>query len=478
MNFTLSSVVNPPTAFLARRAELRDRFDPEMILFRRRTHSFKYSVHQLYELFAEPPQYGAGERGLPRESPDQPRYIRITDIDEYGILSDELGATAATIEKRYVLHDDDLLIARSGNTVGKTYLHKSVLHPYPCFYAGYLIRFRFNRTVVLPDYVFAITQLPYYKAWVRAVQRAAGQPNINAQEYSSLPIPLPPVTIQEDIVAQLHAVYTAKRSKESEARRKLEQIDEVLLNELGMQQKPEPPNSIKSRIFHSGFHKLTGKRWDPNYSRYMAKFLKEVDSCLFPVHKLKDFIALVQYGISELATEEMIGVPMLRMLNLQDGDWDVSDIKYIAMDERERQPYLLNQGDILFNRTNSKELVGKCNVFNLQGEYVFASYLMRVRLKDDSELRPEYVVAYLASSLGRVQIDAVSRQIAGMTNINAEEIRDFLIPVPPRSVQDRIRSRVAEMRQRATELRVQAAAELEEAKKAIEVILLGERKAA
>ena len=151
----------------------------------------------------------------------------------------------------------------------------------------------------------------------------------------------------------------------------------------------------------------------------MKKFVQEVEQCAFPVRTLKQFLALVQYGISERATEEVVGIPMLRMLNLQDGCWDLSDMKYIAMDDHERRPYVLQHGDILFNRTNSKELVGKCNVFDLQGEYVFASYLMRVRMKHNSGLRPEYVVAYLGSSLGRLQIDAVSRQIAGMTNINA-----------------------------------------------------------
>jgi hypothetical protein len=127
----------------------------------------------------------------------------------------------------------------------------------------------------------------------------------------------------------------------------------------------------------------------------MREFLNEIDSCPFPLHKLKDFLALVQYGISERATEEAVGVPMLRMLNLQDGEWDLTDMKYIAMDDREKRPYLMGHGDILFNRTNSKELVGKCNVFNLRGEYVFASYLVRVRLKAAGGLRPEYVVIYL-----------------------------------------------------------------------------------
>lgn len=189
-----------PTMFMARRSEITDRIDPEMVLFRRKTHKFKFPVCTIRSLLREPPQYGAGERGLDRVFLEQPRYVRITDIDEWAFLSDELGATAENVEGRYILEENDLLLARSG-TVGKAYLHKKAQTPYPCFYAGYLIRFRFNNNAVLPSYVFAFTQLPVFRRWVKAVQRTAVQSNINAQEYSSLVIPLPPRLIQAKIAA-------------------------------------------------------------------------------------------------------------------------------------------------------------------------------------------------------------------------------------------------------------------------------------
>jgi len=197
-------------------------------------------------------------------------------------------------------------------------------------------------------------------------------------------------------------------------------------------------NLLPGKVFLTSRAKLE-KRWDPNYYRWMKVFRAKVKNCPHPVERLKPSLGLVQYGISERATEEPVGVPMLRMINLQADTWDISDMKYIAMSDEDKKHYLLKQGDILFNRTNSKELVGKCCVFNLPGEYVFASYLIRVRLKQRG-LLPDYVTAYLASPVGRVQIDAVSRQIAGMTNINAEEIRDLFIPVPDRTIQDEVAS--------------------------------------
>ncbi len=72
------------------------------------------------------------------------------------------------------------------------------------------------------------------------------------------------------------------------------------------------------------------RRWDPNYYRYMAIFLKKMQSCPFLIEKLKDSLALVQYGSSERATEEPIGIAMLRMINLQNDSWELSDLKSLV----------------------------------------------------------------------------------------------------------------------------------------------------
>jgi restriction endonuclease S subunit len=291
--------------------------------------------------------------------------------------------------------------------------------------------------------------------------------SINAQQFEELEIPIPPISVQEDLVSILVGGYRQKDALEQSAHDLTSRVDDIVLQELGVGRIDEP-KSLSTRIFRIPHHTLSGARWDPNYLLRMSSFLKQLHKCPFPVHKLKDFVGMIQYGISERATAGADGIPILRMLNLQDGGWDVSDLKYIQLDDHTRQAFRLQQGDILFNRTNSKELVGKCAIFNLDGDYVFASYLVRVRIAAQSGLLPEYVVAYLGSSLGRKQIDAVSRQIAGMSNINAEEIRELLIPIPPPAMQDRICQKVSELRQRAIELHLEAATQLEKAKHKIE----------
>ena len=124
----------------------KERLDPEIALFNSRAINFNYPVEKLAAFLSSPPQYGANEAGIPRLSDSEARYVRITDIDEYGNLTLGMGVTAANVEEKYLLSHNDLLFARSGNTVGKSYLHKSSNDSHGHFFAGYMIRFT-NRLV-------------------------------------------------------------------------------------------------------------------------------------------------------------------------------------------------------------------------------------------------------------------------------------------------------------------------------------------
>jgi restriction endonuclease S subunit len=166
-----------------------------------------------------------------------------------------------------------------------------------------------------------------------------------------------------------------------------------------------------------------------NFWRLTPLFRELFSRSRFPNVAIGELSEKMQYGCSSLAKSEPIGIPMLRMNNLQDNGWDLSNLKYIQMNEDDFQRYHIDIGDLLFNRTNSKELVGKCEVFDEPGDWVFASYLIRVRLYS-SRVIPRFAADFLNTRAGRLQIDRLSRQIIGMTNINAEELREILLPLP------------------------------------------------
>ena len=261
--------ISKDKVFIIKKSEIDGRLDPKMAFYKRSVMHTAFPMVKLKNLLLSKPQYGANEAGLTRENDEQPRYIRITDIDENGLISTaELGATITNVEDKYILNENDIVIARSGATVGKAYIHKQL--PYKCVYAGYLIRFVVDSEKILSDYLFAYTQLGPYKECVNAIQRPSAQPNINAEEYQSLEIPLPNLSKQQEIVDHISEAYTQKRAKEAEAQQLLDSIDGYLLKELGITI-PNVDNGLNNRIFYSSFSKIEGNRIDPIYSLYFGK---------------------------------------------------------------------------------------------------------------------------------------------------------------------------------------------------------------
>ncbi len=133
------------------------------------------------------------------------RYLRITDITEWGELNDE--KVSAKIEKgteQELLEDGDILFARTGATVGKTLLYKEEFGD--CLFAGYLIRYRLNKDIINPKFMFYITHSNTYYKWIFDNQKAAAQPNISAKLYNDYKVSYPSLSEQQSIVATLDSL--------------------------------------------------------------------------------------------------------------------------------------------------------------------------------------------------------------------------------------------------------------------------------
>jgi len=157
----------------------------------------RWNTRRLGELCRADPDYGVNAPAAPY-SPELPRFIRISDIDDAGKLRPEGQVSIeVTGNEQSLLEQGDFLFARTGATVGKTLLYTADVGP--AVFAGYLIRFRPDPKVLLPRYLGLFTQTHRYWYWVSVTLRQGAQPNINAQEYASLPIPLPPLPEQRRI---------------------------------------------------------------------------------------------------------------------------------------------------------------------------------------------------------------------------------------------------------------------------------------
>jgi type I restriction enzyme, S subunit len=155
----------------------------------------KWKKQKLNDVCLRKGEYGSGSSAISYDS-DKPRYIRITDIRDDGSLNDDIVAPSNPDDyEKYRLNEGDILFARSGATVGKTYLH-SEKNGY-CIFAGYLIRFVPDTSKINPKFLFHFTRTQYYKQWVMSKQNTVAQPNINAKQYGEeLFIICPPLELQ------------------------------------------------------------------------------------------------------------------------------------------------------------------------------------------------------------------------------------------------------------------------------------------
>lgn len=461
--------------FIVRRSEIEGRLDPKMALYNRKVRHTLYPKVKLKDILVCKPQYGASEPGVTRTNTLEPRYIRITDIDNYGLIcNEEMGATAANIEDKYILFENDILIARSGATVGKSYIHKK--KPYSCFFAGYLIRFTIDKNKALPEYIFTYTQLNTYKEWINAVQRPSGQPNINSEEYQSLEIPLPNIIVQQEIVNIINSAYNQKLQKESEAQQLLESIDTYILNELGITL-PKIKTDLKSRMFLVNRSELE-RRFDPYYSQ---GYFKEAFSALYrgnyPIYSIKSLSKLITSGITpksggEAYTDDKeTGIPFIRSGNIDiNGDFDFENLLYIKPEIHETvmKSSQVYKNDLMIAIVGAT--IGQVGIFLDEREANINQAIALVRLKEGNNI--QYIKELIKSRVGQLSLNRLKRPVA-RANINLEEISTIKIPLPPLAKQQEIANHIYSIRQQAKQLQEEGKTILENAKKEVEQMIIG-----
>lgn len=449
--------------FKINRSYIEDRFDPKYILYLQNIHDFRYKVFPLKKFLIEKPQYGTAEIGIPRTSEQQPRYIRITDINDFGELDDSLGATAENCPNEYFLYKNDFLFARSG-TVGKTYLHKYL--SYPAFFAGYMIRVRVDETTLLSDYLFAYTQTSFYKNWVHAIQRAAVQANINAAEYSSLPIPLPPLSVQQNIVDLYTNAQNQRKIKLEESKKLLESVDDCLLSELGIEL-PQKDNSLKNRIFKVSSFQLVGTRWDCSSNKNDFS----LSSKKFKNVKLCDVVNINPSVHFPSNIEEITFIPMEAI----DEEYGEITSNYRKKVSESAGFTRFMQGDLIWAKItpcmqNGKSAIVKktingyvcgsteffvlrCNKNKIYVNYLF--YIMHLKKL------LEYATNFFGGN-------------AGQQRVSKDFLLNLEIPLPPLSKQTEIASRLQQIQNQAKQLKNEADMILQETKQKIEKMILGE----
>lgn len=338
-----------------------------------------------------------------------------------------------------------------------------------CYVSSEFPQFIPDTARILSEYLYLFCTR---EATIRAVNAAStgssavSRNRFKEEVFLNFEISLPPLAEQKATVARWRKAQDEIAAARERMEKRKASIDARFFVDLGLR---SPDQLSMRKAFAVVWRDFL--RWGVRFNQ-LSQAGADITQGIFPVVELDSLLEVVQYGTSEKANSNGEGVPVLRIGNIKERRLDLSELKHISLPKKTLEGLLLQDGDVIIIRTSgSRDLVGTCAVFREEGDFVFASYLIRLRF-EASKVVPEFVSWFLNSPLGRQQVDAVSRQIM-QNNINSEELRGLQIPLPPLPVQKQIMERVAAGREEIARERETADRLARDINAEVEALILG-----
>lgn len=326
------------------------------------------------------------------------KYIRVTDMKNGTVLNDDIHYISKDIYNKisnYTISKNDIYITCAG-TIGRVGI-------IPVEFDGANLTENADKIIIkhINKYLLVKVLSSYIvQKQIQEVITTGCQPKLAIKKIEQLKIPLPPINEQQRIVNIIESLFT-----------KLDRAKELIENTLAQFEQN------KMAILHKAF---TGE--------LTAKWRKEnnIDLSSWQEKTIDELCTSLKYGTSKKSNPEG-SVVVLRMGNLQNGEIDWSNLMYTD-DKDDIEKYLLKKGDVLFNRTNSPELVGKTSIY--RGEYpaIYAGYL--IKLDYGKDIIGEYLNYMMNSTKAKHYCYTVKTDGVSQSNINAKKIGAFEIPVP------------------------------------------------
>ncbi len=342
------------------------------------------------------------------------------------------GKDLSSVPVRYVrpnsartrkLFSGDLLIEMSGGSkdqqTGRALLATPALlaaSDKPLLFSNFVKRLRFDTSWVDPEFAYRFWSFLYQmKRMFVYEKRTTGIRNFKLGDFlANERIALPPLPEQKAIA---HVLRTVQQAKEATAK----------VIAAARQLKA----SLMRHLFTYG---------PVPFAEADQVELKETEIGRIPsswqVAPLGEYLTETQYGLSKRG-EEQGKYPILRMNNLAEGKLRLDDLQHVDLEDDEFSKFALRRGDLLFNRTNSFELVGKTSLYLERGPFVFASYLIRVA-PDHARLHSGFLNYYMNLASTQARLKQLASRAVSQSNINATKLRGFLIQVAPLGDQEQI----------------------------------------
>ncbi|MCL4465476.1 MAG: restriction endonuclease subunit S [Chloroflexi bacterium] len=420
--------------------------------------------------------FSSGKKDVPGGLP----HLRMNNITSECTLDiKEVRTVPPQLAKpRHYLRPKDVLVCHtnSAKLVGKTAIYD--LNDRERAFSNHLTRLRVKPDVIDPRWLWReLSRLWRDRYFETRCKRWVNQATIERDVLLAAPVALPPLAEQQRLVEKIERLLEQSRT----ARQALDRIPPLLRRfrqailakafrgELTERDPSDEPASVLLERIREGRRRtweegLRAKGKDPR----RARFVQPVGPDTIDLPELPEgwmwttvgeVIGLLQYGSSlKASSSKSTGIPIIGMRNLKNGKIKLHEPKYVDETDEDTARYLLEPDDILINRTNSPELVGKAARWNIEGRFIFASYLIRLRA-DARVVAPQYLAHLMSSQTTRDHIARVRHQVAGQSNINSRDIRSIPVPLAPIAEQQQIVDRISTLFSHASaiEERVQIA---------------------
>jgi restriction endonuclease S subunit len=277
-----------------------------------------------------------------------------------------------------------------------------------------------------------------------------------------------PIIEDKRILQITDKVIAQKQKNEAEADKLLSSIDDYLLNELGIKL-PEPPeNTLKNRMFTVSLSELSGSRFDPNYS--LTKHLQNIKSITESKFKAKTLKAItidIFQGVGRNIVENSPYI-LLKVKNIkQNYEIDYDDVEAIGNFPKNK---IIKQGDIITPCIGEAVRQIKFATFkNKENKYLVDNNTGVIRLNETADA--DFVTYCLCNSIGRLQINRLIGG-GGVPFLGSDNLKKFIIPIPPLNKQKEIAEHITSIRQQAQQLKDKTTELLKKASEEIEEILL------
>jgi type I restriction enzyme S subunit len=366
------------------------------------------------------------------------------------------------------LKDGDIVIARTGGTIGKSYLVSGLTHS--AVFASYLIRIG-RLDSIFPNFtkVFLGSQLYWKQLYANSM--GTGQPNVNGTALKGLLIPLAPMEEQHRIVAKVDELMTLcdrMEAQQADSESAHGQLVQVLLDSLTQTSDATDFATNWQRLaehFHTLFtteSSIDALKQTLLQLAVTGKLVpQDVSGCLqdglpagWEEIRIEKFCT-VQGGIQKTPLRRPISqhFPYLRVANVQRGRIDVKELERYELSLAELAKWRLNAGDLLIVEGNGSENeIGRCAIW--QGEVVdcvYQNHLMRVRPEICEQV--EYLALYLNSPVGIAHMKRLAITTSGLFNLSVGKIRSIPVALPPVSEQRRIVAKVDQLMELCDQLK-------------------------